>query len=137
MTFYKNSDRIIIVICMGNEIRERFKERKYSYRNKIKKENQNEKEKTIKIILFSPLIFLGFIGKIIDNNKIILKNKKEINKENTQNSNATKEIINKETNQYKINNYQSFNKNININKNKNNNNINELEEKIFIQLMKK
>ena len=55
-----------MVILMANEIRERFRERKYSYKNKRKKIKENNEEikaknddSPIKIVLFSP--FLIFI----------------------------------------------------------------------------
>ena len=58
---------------MANEIRERFRERKYSYKNKRKKiKENNEKIKVknddspIKIVLFSPFLILGIIGKGIE-----------------------------------------------------------------------
>ena len=54
---------------MANEIRERFRERKYSYKlkNKLEKEKNNKQEESyLKIILFSPVLFLGLIGKVTD-----------------------------------------------------------------------
>ena len=58
---------------MANEIRERFRERKYSYKNKRKKIKENNEEikaknddSPIKIVLFSPLLILGIIGKGIE-----------------------------------------------------------------------
>ena len=62
-----------MVIFMANEIRERFRERKYSYKNKRKKIKENNEEikaknddSPIKIVLFSPLLILGIIGKGIE-----------------------------------------------------------------------
>ena len=53
---------------MANEIRERFRERKYSYKNKRKKIKENNEEikaknddSPIKIVLFSPFLILGII----------------------------------------------------------------------------
>ena len=58
---------------MANEIRERFRERKYSYKNKRKKIKENNEEikakndnSPIKIVLFSPFLILGIIGKGIE-----------------------------------------------------------------------
>ena len=61
---------------MAFNIRERFKERKFSFFYKKKKEKekkqkayldkQKEDENIFKIILFSPLIFFGYIKNIID-----------------------------------------------------------------------
>lgn len=62
---------------MGTEIRERFRERKYSYKNKkkmqkkleITEEEQKEKAKENnikKIIIFSPLLLFGIFGRTID-----------------------------------------------------------------------
>ena len=73
---------------MANEIRERFRERKYSYKlkNKLEKEKNNKQEESyLKITLFSPVLFLGLIGKVTDrfkNNGNLngnLFDKKEIN----------------------------------------------------------
>ena len=62
-----------MVILMANEIRERFRERKYSYKNKRKKIKENNEEikaknddSPIKIVLFSPFLILGIIGKGIE-----------------------------------------------------------------------
>lgn len=57
---------------MANESRERFKERKYLYKlkHKLEKEKKDNQEKSyLKIILFSPVLFLGFIGKVADSFK--------------------------------------------------------------------
>ena len=58
---------------MANEIRERFRERKYSYKNKRKKIKENNGEikaknddSPIKVVLFSPFLILGIIGKGIE-----------------------------------------------------------------------
>lgn len=58
---------------MANEIRERFRERKYSYKNKRKKIKENNEEikaknddSPIKIVLFSPFLILEIIGKGIE-----------------------------------------------------------------------
>lgn len=61
---------------MGINIRERFRERKFSYikMRKLKKEKEleevqekkKEKESIFKIIIFSPLIFFGLLKNIID-----------------------------------------------------------------------
>lgn len=58
---------------MANEIRERFRERKYSYKNKRKKIKENNEEikaknddSPIKIVLFSPFLILRIIGKGIE-----------------------------------------------------------------------
>ena len=75
---------------MGNEIRERFKERKYSYRKKRKKEKELQKESLsespIKIVLFSPFILFGFIGKIVDNIRIKSEDKRILNENNEEKS---------------------------------------------------
>lgn len=74
---------------MANEIRERFRERKYSYKNKRKKIKENDKEKKeknddnpIKIVIFSPLLILGIIGKGIEK----LKNNNQIQEETNDNN---------------------------------------------------
>ena len=57
---------------MANESRERLKEWKYSYKlkHKLEKEKKDNQEKSyLKIILFSPVLFLGFIGKVADSFK--------------------------------------------------------------------
>ena len=55
---------------MANEIRERFRERKYSYNTKRKQDKEKYKNENfdnpIKIIVFSPLLLIGVIGKAID-----------------------------------------------------------------------
>lgn len=58
---------------MANEIRERFRERKYSYKNKRKKIKENNGEikaknddSPIKVVLFYPFLILGIIGKGIE-----------------------------------------------------------------------
>lgn len=89
---------------MSLNIRERFRERRFSflYTKKKKKEkdkletlkNKKEDESIFKIILFSPLIFFGFIKNIIDyfsgkssvQRKSISLNKEEISRINIEKS---------------------------------------------------
>ena len=40
---------------MANEVRERFKERKYSYKNKL---NKSKKKQTIKLAVITPLLVI-------------------------------------------------------------------------------
>ena len=116
---------------MSNNIREKFRERKFSflYKKKKKKEKEEletqqkkkENESIFKILLFSPLIFFGFAKNIIDyfsgktsiQRKSITLKKEGINKINIENStvvsndsylksNNIKEIINNKSNQRQI-----------------------------------
>lgn len=123
---------------MGNEIRERFRERKYSYRKKRKKEKELQKESLsespIKIVLFSPFILFGFIGKIVDNIRIKSEDKRILNEnnkdKNLNNKKSEKQLeneIEKENNIIIKNNYITTKSKINPNN---------LEEKIFIKLQK-
>lgn len=97
---------------MGFNTRGRFKERKYSYqknRKEKKKIEQMEKEKSkkqkenkniFKMIIFSPLILIGFIDKIIEyftskSNKEIIK--VDLNKNNLSKININKSKINIDT----------------------------------------
>ena len=95
---------------MSINIRERFRERKFSflYIKKKKKENdklgilkkKKEDESIFKIILFLPLIFFGFIKNIIDHfsgensvqRKSITLKKEEINRINNVDDNTGKKI---------------------------------------------
>ena len=85
---------------MANEIRERFRERKFSYENKRKKDKEKEKKQEkqqnidsqIKLILFSPLLLIGIIGKGIDrlkgeDNKVFSLQKPKKNKDINENEN--------------------------------------------------
>lgn len=69
---------------MAFTIREKFKERKYSYIKKKELDEENSLLKLGKLIIFSPLLVFGTIGQIIDknNNKKIIDNfdKNKINK---------------------------------------------------------
>ena len=123
---------------MGNEIRERFRDRKYSYRKKRKKEKELQKESLsespIKIVLFSPFILFGFIGKIVDNIRIKSEDKRILNEnnkdKNLNNKKSEKQLeneIEKENNIIIKNNYITTKSKINPNN---------LEEKIFIKLQK-
>lgn len=116
---------------MSNNIREKFRERKFSflYKKKKKKEKEalevqqkkKENESIFKILLFSPLIFFGFVKNIIDyfsgktsiQRKSITLKKEGINKINIENStvvsndsyvknNNIKGIINNKSNQRQI-----------------------------------
>lgn len=78
---------------MANEIRERFRERKYSYKNKRKKIKENNEEikaknddSPIKIVLFSPLLILGIIGKGIEKIDIKSQIHEKINDNNISNN---------------------------------------------------
>lgn len=70
---------------MAFTIREKFKERKYSYIKKKELDEENSLLKLGKLIIFSPLLVFGTIGQIIDknNNKKIIDNfdKNKINKD--------------------------------------------------------
>lgn len=77
---------------MANEIRERFRERKYSYKNKRKKIKENNEEikaknddNPIKIVIFSPLLILGVIGKGIEKLGIKSQTPEKINDNNINN----------------------------------------------------
>ncbi len=80
-------------------IREKFKERKYSYIKKKELDEENSLLKLGKLIIFSPLLVFGTIGQIIDknNNKKIIdkfdKNKinKDINNNIDNNIRSTKQ----------------------------------------------
>lgn len=100
---------------MAFNIRERFKERKFSFLYKKKKEKekkqkayldkQKEDENIFKIILFSPLIFLGYIKNIIDyfsNND----HNNVSNKNNSLNDVDTTDISLKQNNIDNINHYK-------------------------------
>ncbi len=100
---------------MAFNIRERFKERKFSFLYKKKKEKekkqkayldkQKEDENIFKIILFSPLIFFGYIKNIIDyfsNND----HNNVSNKNNSLNDVDTTDISLKQNNIDNINHYK-------------------------------
>ena len=74
--------------------RSKFKERKYSYIRK--KETENEEEEKIlpkvgKIVLYSPLLLLGVVGKIIDKNSA----KKDINTKKFKEQHSSKQVQNR------------------------------------------
>ena len=159
---------------MSINIRERFRERKFSffYIKKKKKENdklgilkkKKEDESIFKIILFSPLIFFGFIKNVIDyfsgktsvQNKSITLKTERINKINIEksivisNSNRvkaknTKEIINNKPKQVQIKKAIKLKKNTNstpsnvnkIDKPADVNTINNMELSILLKIKKK
>ena len=67
---------------MANEIRERFRERKYSYNTKRKQDKEKYKNENfdspIKIIVFSPLLLIGVLEKAIDKIKEIPNKQNDI-----------------------------------------------------------
>ena len=82
--------------------RSKFKERKYSYIRK--KETENEEEEKIlpkvgKIVLYSPLLLLGVVGKIIDKNST----KKDINTKKFKEQHSSKHENNSKTKKDSIN----------------------------------
>ena len=82
--------------------RSKFKERKYSYIRK--KETENEEEEKIlpkvgKIVLYSPLLLLGVVGKIIDKNSA----KKDINTKKFKEQHSSKQENNSKTKKDNIN----------------------------------
>ena len=119
---------------MANEIKERFRERKYSYirKLKLKKEKDIANDNILKVLLFSPLLILGTIGKKIEffNEKSNDELVKITNEENNSKSNS-------DTNNKKVNNTQQK-ENISVNNYKFNKDINKekLEQKIFLKLQK-
>lgn len=148
---------------MANEIRERFRERKYSYNIKRKQDKEKYKNENIdspiKIIVFSPLLLIGAVGKVIDklkenpnkqnkseygqlsNDNIIIKNKNVKLNYSSNKSTINQSKTNKNyqsTNILQDNRLPSNEKNIKdeykyvFNKIDNNN----LEEKIFLKFKK-
>lgn len=106
---------------MANEVRERFKERKYSYKNKLMK---TKKKQIIKLAIITPLLAIFSIFKEDETNTT---NKKVLPKDLVSNNNIDNDssyLKNKNTN--------------NVNKDKITNTIsnNELEKKIYLKLEK-
>lgn len=159
---------------MSNNIREKFRERKFSflYKKKKKKEKEaletqqkkKENENIFKILLFSPLIFFGFIKNIIDyfsgktsmQRKSVTLKKEGINKINIENSivisndsyvksNNIKGIINNKSNQRQIkkimklkkSNDSAINKISKTDKSADVNTINSIELSILLKIKKK
>lgn len=107
---------------MANEVRERFKERKYSYKNKLMK---TKKKQIIKLAIITPLLAVFSFFKEDETNTT---NKKVLPKDLVSNNNIDNDssyLKNKNTN--------------NVNKDKITNTIsnNELEKKIYLKLEKK
>lgn len=105
---------------MSNNIRERFRERKFSYKikkkidkeKKLKEEKRNIKENAFKIIIFSPLILVGFIKKFFDyfiNGENHLNNTNETDY-SCRRQNKIIDINNEQKNNKKLN-YNNINKN--------------------------
>lgn len=106
---------------MANEVRERFKERKYSYKNKLMK---TKKKQIIKLAIITPLLAVFSFFKEDETNTT---NKKVLPKDLVSNNNIDNDssyLKNKNTN--------------NVNKDKITNTIsnNELEKKIYLKLEK-
>lgn len=106
---------------MANEVRERFKERKYSYKNKLMK---TKKKQIIKLAIITPLLAIFSFFKEDETNTT---NKKVLPKDLVSNNNIDNDssyLKNKNTN--------------NVNKDKITNTIsnNELEKKIYLKLEK-
>ena len=106
---------------MANEVRERFKERKYSYKNKLMK---TKKKQIIKLAIITPLLAVFSFFKEDETNTT---NKKVLPKDLVSNNNIDNDssyLKNKNTN--------------NFNKDKITNTIsnNELEKKIYLKLEK-
>lgn len=106
---------------MANEVRERFKERKYSYKNKLMK---TKKKQIIKLAIITPLLAVFSFFKEDETNTT---NKKALPKDLVSNNNIDNDssyLKNKNTN--------------NVNKDKITNTIsnNELEKKIYLKLEK-
>lgn len=106
---------------MANEVRERFKERKYSYKNKLMK---TKKKQIIKLAIITPLLAIFSFFKEDETNTT---NKKVLPKDLVSNNNIDNDssyLKNKNTN--------------NVNKDKITNTIsnNELENKIYLKLEK-
>ena len=106
---------------MANEVRERFKERKYSYKNKLMK---TKKKQIIKLAIITPLLAVLSFFKEDDTNTT---NKKVLPKDLVSSNNIDNDssyLKNKNTN--------------NVNKDKITNTIsnNELEKKIYLKLEK-
>ena len=106
---------------MANEVRERFKERKYSYKNKLMK---TKKKQIIKLAIITPLLAAFSFFKEDETNTT---NKKVLPKDLVSNNNIDNDssyLKNKNTN--------------NVNKDKITNTIsnNELEKKIYLKLEK-
>lgn len=106
---------------MANEVRERFKERKYSYKNKLMK---IKKKQIIKLAIITPLLAVFSFFKEDETNTT---NKKVLPKDLVSNNNIDNDssyLKNKNTN--------------NVNKDKITNTIsnNELEKKIYLKLEK-
>ena len=106
---------------MANEVRERFKERKYSYKNKLMKK---KKKQIIKLAIITPLLAVFSFFKEDETNTT---NKKVLPKDLVSNNNIDNDssyLKNKNTN--------------NVNKDKITNTIsnNELEKKIYLKLEK-
>lgn len=131
--------------------RSKFKERKYSYIRKKEIEEEKILPKVCKIILYSPLLLLGIIGKTIDKNST----KEKINTNKFKKQPITKQENNSKTNINTDNktiqpiknnsplkentNYISNNppKSIDIPIIKESNQVKELEQKIFLKLSQK
>ncbi len=106
---------------MANEVRERFKERKYSYKNKLM---ETKKKQIIKLAIITPLLAVFSFFKEDETNTT---NKKVLPKDLVSNNNIDNDssyLKNKNTN--------------NVNKDKITNTIsnNELEKKIYLKLEK-
>lgn len=106
---------------MANEVRERFKERKYSYKNKLMK---TKKKQIIKLAIITPLLAIFSFFKEDETNTT---NKKVLPKDLVSNNNIDNDssyLKNKNTN--------------NVNKDKITNTVsnNELEKKIYLKLEK-
>lgn len=106
---------------MANEVRERFKERKYSYKNKLMK---TKKKQIIKLAIITPLLAVFSFFKEDETNTT---NKKVLPKDLVSNSNIDNDssyLQNKNTN--------------NVNKDKITNTVSntELEKKIYLKLEK-
>ena len=82
--------------------RSKFKERKYSYIRKKETENEKEEKKLPKIgkiVLYSPLLLLGIVGKIIDKSST----KKDINTKKLKKQHSSKQENKSKTKKGNIN----------------------------------